>query len=160
MNDNELLHQVRIPEPCTMSWAAMQGNNRIRHCDACGKNVHDFTRMTTSEAADMLRSHAGDICGAAYERPDGTLVIGDCPPAPAMAPAPFQFSIRSLMAVIAGVAATLGVARLFAVSEEPPTAQPPQPRPALNTLILGKMAMPPQRAASPAINGPSCSQPN
>jgi hypothetical protein len=135
-----------------MSWAAMQGGDRIRHCAACGKNVHDFSSMTSTAAANVLRAHAGDICGTAYERPDGTLVIGDCPPALAAGPAPFQFRIRSLMAVIAGVAATLGFARLFAVSEEP---TPPRPRPTLNTRIVGKMAMPPQRAANPAIDGPS-----
>jgi hypothetical protein len=159
MNDHELLHQIRIFEPCPMSWAAMQGNDRIRHCDACGKNVHDFTRMTTSEAANLLQAHDNEICGRVYERPDGTLVIGDCPPAPRVAPTPFQFSIRSMMVVIAGVAATLGFARLFAVSEEPP---PVQPTPTVRPMVLGalKCVPPSQPAVSQPVSGPTCSQPN
>jgi hypothetical protein len=157
MNNNELFNQIRIPEPCSMSWAAMQGDDRIRHCAACGKKVHDFSSMTSTEVANVLQAHGGDICGTVYVRPDPTLVIGDRPPSLAAAPAPFQFSIRSLMAIIAGVAATPGFARIFAVSEQPLA---PKPRATLNARIVGKVAMPPQRAASAAINSPSCPQPN
>ncbi len=138
MDADSLLNQYTIPDPCPMNWADMDGDARSRYCTACGKHVHDFTAVTAEVAAGTIRDQSAEVCGRLYARPDGTLTssAGEI-----LAPSrsrPLQFTIRSIMAVIAGVAAMLGFARLFAdnATRPAPIAQPPAP---LNTLIMGKM---------------------
>jgi hypothetical protein len=137
MDANKLLEQMLIPEPCSMDWDQMRGDDRSRHCEACGKRVYDLTAMKPSEAVALLSSRQPEICGVAYKKPNGTLFLFDNDPAPEPAPARWQFRIRSLMAVIAGVAAALGVARAVTVSDPP--AQPKKPTPATVSRVMGAL---------------------
>jgi hypothetical protein len=139
MDADSLLKDYAIPDPCPMNWDAMDGDNRSRYCTACGKHVHDLTAVTPEVAAGLITSQGGHLCARLYQRDDGTLTTR--PPQPAGQPRapPLQFTIRAIMAVIAGVAATLGIARLFADrTPPPPPAQPPAP---LGTRMLGGAVM-------------------
>ncbi len=112
MDDQLGLSDMIISEPCPMDWERMTGNDRARYCHVCGRHVYDLTAMRQADAEALLRAHRGELCGRAYQRPDGTLTLTASQAQAAKSP--FQFTIRALMAVIAGVAATLGFARLFA----------------------------------------------
>jgi hypothetical protein len=79
--------------------------------------------MKPSEAAALLNSRRPEICGVVYKKPDGTLFLFDTEAATEPVPARWQFRIRSLMGIIAGVAAAFGVARAV-------PAQPKKPAPA------------------------------
>jgi hypothetical protein len=120
MDDDELLNQLGIAEPCPMDWDRMPGDDRMRYCDSCGKHVYNLSAMTSAEAYALFRSQGADLCGRMCRSADGFLVTLDYPlaPAPVPAPTPWQFTIRSLMAVIAGVAALLGFTRLLVSSED------------------------------------------
>ncbi len=139
MDANEILRQMTIPNPCSVDWGQMRGDNRRRHCESCGKHVYDLTAMNPSEAAALLNSRQPEICGVAYKKPNGTLFLFDSEPAPEPAPARWQFRIRSLMGIIAGVAAALGVARAVTVSDPPVPAQPKKPTAANVSRVIGAL---------------------
>ena len=41
----------------------MQPNPEGRHCDRCASTVIDLTRVTRSQAEDIVRRHGGKVCG-------------------------------------------------------------------------------------------------
>jgi hypothetical protein len=73
------LHRIEIPTPCTASWDLMQGDDRVRHCGSCNKNVFNLSAMAEDEAADLLAGNAdGHLCVRFYRRSDGTVLTSDC----------------------------------------------------------------------------------
>ena len=41
-----LLEDVRVASPCNASWDAMKGDDRVRFCGECQKNVYNLSAMT------------------------------------------------------------------------------------------------------------------
>jgi hypothetical protein len=78
MDPHEFLTHVSIPTPCPMDWADMKGDDRIRFCASCSKHVYDISAMPAVEAAELIRSHEGELCAQFYRRPDGTIVTAEC----------------------------------------------------------------------------------
>jgi hypothetical protein len=132
-----VLDQITIPTPCPADWDAMTGDDRIRFCGSCGKHVYNLSAMTSDEAIGVIRDRGGKLCAQLYRRPDGTVVTADCPE-PGAATSRRQFSIRAMMAVIAGFGAAFGLAKLFA--QDKPVAS--LGTPALP--LRGEIACPPQ----------------
>ena len=56
------LEQLRIESPCPASWDAMAGNDRVRFCQACQKQVHDLSAMPKDEAERLVCEAAGRLC--------------------------------------------------------------------------------------------------
>ncbi|MEZ4538130.1 MAG: hypothetical protein R3D26_24485 [Cyanobacteriota/Melainabacteria group bacterium] len=52
---------------------------RIRHCGQCALNVYDVSKLTTREAADLIRNKEGRLCMRLYRRADGTIITDNCP---------------------------------------------------------------------------------
>ncbi len=128
MDANEFLASFTIPTPCPMDWDHMRGNDRARFCEQCGKNVHNLTIMTPDEAASFLsvvRENGERRCVRLYQRPDGTLTTSACQPTPRAAAGPWQFTIRAIMAVIAGFAALLGLAKWISPEHQQSRTPPP-----------------------------------
>jgi hypothetical protein len=116
MDADKLLQQITIPVPCPVPWDSMTGDARVRMCADCGKEVHNFAELTPREAAALVTERGDHLCGLLTHRSDGSLVMAsDC--APEQRPSPFRFTIRSIMVVVAGVAAVLGFGRVLAVRE-------------------------------------------
>ena len=116
MGANEFLARFTIPTPCPMDWERMSGDDRRRRCEVCGKHVHNLTAMTSDEIVHVLSplsEGGGEVCGQAFRRPDGTLVVSASLPA-AHPLKGWQFRIRSLMAMIAAIAPACGLSRWFA----------------------------------------------
>src|SRR6476619_1662628 len=63
-----ILELITIPSPCSNSWEEMTGDDRVRHCGECGKNVYDLSALTRKQAAALI-----------VEK-DGTLSTGECHP--------------------------------------------------------------------------------
>lgn len=72
--------QLRIASPCTESWDAMKGDDRVRNCASCKLNVFNTREMTEAEIVAMLTAaNGGRVCGRIFQRRDGTILTKDCP---------------------------------------------------------------------------------
>ncbi len=160
MEADELLSRFTIPTPCPMDWDRMPGDDRRRYCAACGKHVYNLTAMRPEERDSLTaKALAGDdeLCGRLDHRPDGKLFASDDPPTHPVVANAAQYTIRSLMMVIAACATILGITKLFLVSEEPnPKPNPPTTR--FPTRLMGKM-VPSRSVTTPANSAPSCTTP-
>jgi hypothetical protein len=75
-----LLDQVRVASPCTAEWNEMLGDERVRFCLSCEKNVYNLSSMAKDDAEALLRERVGDdLCIRFYQRTDGTILTADCP---------------------------------------------------------------------------------
>ncbi len=75
-----LLDNVAIASPCSASWDKMQGDDRVRFCGDCQKNVYNLSALPRQEAEGLLAAHAkGELCVRLYRREDGTVLTQDCP---------------------------------------------------------------------------------
>jgi hypothetical protein len=75
-----LLDQVRVASPCNADWNEMLGDDRVRFCLSCDKNVFNLSAMSREDAEDLLRERLGnDLCIRFYQRADGTILTQDCP---------------------------------------------------------------------------------
>lgn len=116
MDTHEFLAPFTIPTPCSMAWDRMSGDDRVRYCEACGKDVYNLTEMTSDEVSALLASldeQGGELCGRAFQRPDGTLVTSECHPGRRVLRG-WQFNLKSAMVLIGWFAAMLGFTRWLA----------------------------------------------
>ena len=74
-----LLDVIDIPEPCQVPWDTMSGDERIRYCGMCKKNVYNISEMSTSEAENFLQENLGSVCFGFTRRADGTITTDTCP---------------------------------------------------------------------------------
>lgn len=136
------LHSIRIESPCTASWANMKGDERVRHCGDCNKNVFNLSAMTEAQGAALLAADSGgELCVRFYQRADGTVMTSDCSTS---ARAATRRTVRKVP-VLAG-AALLAVSAAVAVSAAPmPVVRVTQPAPVrdVGTMMMGApMAQP------------------
>ena len=90
------LELLTIPTPCHANWAAMAGDDRVRHCRECHLDVFDLSAMTREEAQRLVEEREGRLCVTFWKRADGTVITQDCEPlrgepracTPRMAPHP------------------------------------------------------------------------
>src|SRR5262249_46221013 len=57
----------------------MEGDDRVRFCGRCRKNVYNLSEMTEAEAQRLLVDKEGRLCARLYRRRDGTVLTKDCP---------------------------------------------------------------------------------
>jgi hypothetical protein len=127
METDEFVATFKIPSPCPMDWDLMRGDDRVRFCRRCGKDVYNLTAMNPDEVVSLLsgiRAKGERRCVRLYQRFDGTLTASPCPPVFKDPAGPWQFTIRAIMAVIAGCATLLGLARWGLAEHKPPKAPP------------------------------------
>ncbi|HEV7554675.1 MAG TPA: hypothetical protein VGO00_04415 [Kofleriaceae bacterium] len=74
-----VLDNIRVAAPCAADWSKMAGDDRVRHCGDCRKNVYNLSEMTRDEAQALLVAHEGKLCVRYYRRHDGTILTADCP---------------------------------------------------------------------------------
>jgi hypothetical protein len=74
-----MLDNVQIASPCTASWDEMKGDDRVRFCGHCDKNVFNLSAMTRDEAEALILATGSKLCVRIFRRPDGTVLTQDCP---------------------------------------------------------------------------------
>lgn len=123
-----VLEAVKIASPCNASWDEMKGDDRVRFCGGCEKNVYNLSAMAREEAESLLRAKEGNLCARLYRRADGTVITADCPVG-----AKRVRRRRLALATVGGAAMTamaalgIGAARTVTMGEP---------------AVMGKMAMP------------------
>jgi hypothetical protein len=74
------LEDLRVASPCKADWGKMMGDDAVRFCSSCQKNVYNLSGMTRDEAMGLIRQNeGGEICVRMYRRADDTVITGDCP---------------------------------------------------------------------------------
>ncbi len=73
-----VLPNIKVATPCTADWTAMTGDERIRACASCNKNVYNLSSMTRDEAEALIMAKEGRLCVRYYQRNDGTILLKDC----------------------------------------------------------------------------------
>jgi len=76
---NSPLHHLHVASPCSAEWERMEGDNRVRFCDACALNVYNLSAMTAQEAERLVVHKEGRLCVRFFQREDGTVMTQDCP---------------------------------------------------------------------------------
>jgi hypothetical protein len=79
MSSPSPLDSLYIASPCEADWNAMSGNERVRMCSLCSKNVYNVSDMTKVEAESFLRKNGVSECVGFFRRSDGTIMTDDCP---------------------------------------------------------------------------------
>ena len=74
-----MIDNIRIASPCKADWEQMQGDDRVRHCDACNLNVYNLAAFNEAEVRALVANHKGRLCGRIYQRRDGTVLTQNCP---------------------------------------------------------------------------------
>lgn len=72
-----VLPDIHIASPCPVSWDAMPGDDRVRHCSQCDQSVYTLTELTAGEVAALFAD--ATPCVRLYRRADGTVITRDCP---------------------------------------------------------------------------------
>lgn len=69
-----VLDQITVLDPCPMSWDKMVGDDKVRFCSECQRNVWNFFEMTDSEVVEVLRTNPGRLCAQIVKTRGGGLV--------------------------------------------------------------------------------------
>jgi hypothetical protein len=73
-----VLDNIRVASPCSAEWAKMDGDDRVRHCGDCKKNVYNLSEMNREEAETLIIAKEGRLCVRYFQRNDGTILLKDC----------------------------------------------------------------------------------
>jgi len=72
-----ILDNIRVAAPCSADWAAMTGDDRVRACGDCKKNVYNLSALTRDEAQALIIERNGKLCVRYFKRADGTILLKD-----------------------------------------------------------------------------------
>jgi hypothetical protein len=73
-----VLPDIKVATPCMADWNAMTGDERVRACGSCNKNVYNLSTLTREEAESLIVEKEGRLCVRYYQRKDGTILLKDC----------------------------------------------------------------------------------
>src|SRR5690348_8809927 len=59
---DDLLANVRVARPCKERWADMAGDDRVRFCNGCERQVFNLSEMTREEAEALLATRGVKPC--------------------------------------------------------------------------------------------------
>jgi hypothetical protein len=152
-----LLARIRVATPCRADWNQMTGDERVRHCAQCKKDVFNLSDMRREQAERLIIEKNGDLCARYYQRQDGTILLADCSVGLAQKKKT-KVAAAGALALLAGtpVAALSLRTKAHAPAEPqvqitgvveietPPPPPPPTPKPEEATEILGGMPPPTQ----------------
>lgn len=99
------LEQIRIAEPCNASWDRMQGDEQVRFCGECRKNVYSLSAMSRAEAEALVYETEGRVCVRFYQRRDGTVLTDNCPVGVRKARRWLSVQLSAITAAFAGMVA-------------------------------------------------------
>ncbi len=139
---------IRIAKPCGQTWTAMKGDEQVRHCGACRKNVYNIAEMTEKEIEALIRRTEGHFCARIYRRTDGRVLTADCPRGLA------AVRRKRTLAVGAAITAFAGVLYAFPVMGQTRTRAVPRHVTEEPPPLTGKIAVPQMEFGQVAVPTP------
>jgi hypothetical protein len=73
------LDSLSVASPCPASWEAMAGDDRVRMCGQCRRQVYNLSELSRSEVEALVERAEGRMCVRFYQRADGKIMTSDCP---------------------------------------------------------------------------------
>ncbi len=73
MSKKTVLDRVEVSTPCSQNWNEMFGNEKVRFCRHCAKNVHNLSAITRKQAKKLVAQSKGNLCIQYIRRPDGRI---------------------------------------------------------------------------------------
>ena len=111
------LDRMQVPTPCPADWDLMPGDDLVRFCRECNRNVYHISAMRRPEAEALVANSDGQICVRFYREIDGTIRTEDTTRPPLLRVANAS---RFVSATLAGLLA-LNVASYAEASAAPDT---------------------------------------
>jgi hypothetical protein len=135
------LGKLKVASPCRESWSDMTGDDQVRHCKRCDKDVFNLSEMNAADAEALLARHGTAPCVRFFRRADGTVKTKDCPDRrPLIAGVIAAGAIAAAGLAAAGVSA---LATMGAPADRPAIQLTPEPPPPLPPMpVMGGIAMP------------------
>jgi hypothetical protein len=62
MSKKSFIDSITVPVPCTEDWNSMHGNDQVRFCSHCSKNVHNLAVVSRKQATRLVRASGGSLC--------------------------------------------------------------------------------------------------
>lgn len=101
----------KIAKQCPASWSHMKGDDQVRHCTHCDRQVFNLSNMSEADGKALVRKHTGQrLCVRYYQRADGTVMTRDCGIAE-------RAKVR-LKAALAGVCSLVGIGLFMPVAAQ------------------------------------------
>jgi hypothetical protein len=144
-----VLEAVSIAAPCRASWDQMVGDEHVRFCGQCEKNVYNLSSLPREEAEALLASKEGKMCVRLFRREDGTVLTSDCPVGVKK-----RRRRRAVLAVVGGGLMAAGAAVGLESTTTMGEAQRVTATMGSPTVTMGKMALPPATTAAPTGDPP------
>jgi hypothetical protein len=70
---------ISVASPCKQRWEEMKGDDNVRFCGVCSKNVYQLDNLSVDEVRDLVIAKEGKMCWRFFVRRDGTVLTRDCP---------------------------------------------------------------------------------
>ena len=67
------LDRLQVPNPCPADWQQMTGDEAIRFCDTCNKQVYNLSAMTRLQAEALVSAKGGHLCIRFTRNAGGTM---------------------------------------------------------------------------------------
>lgn len=77
MSKKSFLDAIKSPAPCSKDWNEMTGDELVRFCSSCEKNVYNLSAMPRREARKFVARNAGKVCVRYNRLPNGKVQTAD-----------------------------------------------------------------------------------
>jgi hypothetical protein len=119
---------------CQQEWANMGGNECVRFCNTCHKNVYNVGAMKPEEAEELILRHERGARIRLHQRADGTLLTSDCPVGIAQSRGPNDWFSNMLLVTLVAILGVVGV-RIFQTNQDKSNFN--RPSICISTMIIG-----------------------
>jgi len=113
MAKKSFLDSIDVASPCSKDWDEMIGDERVRFCTACAKNVYNLSAMPRREARKFAARNGGKVCVRYVRLAGGKLQTADTKL--------YQISRRAATVAAGVFGATLMLSAVADAQKKPPT---------------------------------------
>lgn len=107
--------RLSVASPCPERWASMPGDDRVRRCTRCDRQVMDLGGLSADEIESLCTAREITLGARVFRRSDGAVTTSDCEVG-----RPRRLAMRALAILAVCVVASTAVAYALRPSEDVP----------------------------------------